>query len=280
MKQTLTFLFCEGKHEPPFIQRLLKVDGWRNRTDQPMTEYPNVLQRYLLGELNKYTTIEESVSWTRKIGFMPWYVLRKRQNNLEHFIVIWDTGGDSNYKVMNEVLKSFKVIKKIKGFGEITSIPINVALFYDADKSISDRIKTVQNNLSEILPNFCSNLENDEKLFQQISNQIDDFNKIGLYIFANEAGKGTLEDYIIPLMKTENELIFEVANDFIKLTEKGRQEKKWSNKKALIGVTGQLQKSGKSNAVIITDCDYITDNKIKNDKNTQQLIEFIQKIID
>jgi|GEM_PF-2289059 hypothetical protein len=280
MEQTLTFLFCEGKHEPPFIRRLLKVDGWRNRTDQPMTEYPNVLQRYLLGELNKYATIEESVSWTRKIGFMPWYVLRKRQNNLEHFIVIWDTGGDSNYKVMNEVLKSFKVIKNTTGFGEITSIPINVALFYDADKSISDRIKTVQSNLSEILPNFCSDLRNEEKLFKQISNQTDNFNKVGLFVFANEAGKGTLEDYIIPLMEKDNEPIFNAASDFIKLSEEGKQEKKWSEQKALIGVTGQLQKAGKSNAVIITDCDYITNDKIKKDKNAQQLIEFIQKVID
>lgn len=277
MEQTLTFLFCEGKHEPPFIRRLLKVNGWRNRTDQPMTEYPNVLQRYLLGELNKYATIEQSATWSRKIGFMPWYVLRKRQNNTEHFIVIWDTGGDSNYKVMNEVLKSFKIIQKPNGFSELTPIITNIVLFYDADKSISKRIETVEKNLDKILPQFCSGLTLKNDI--QIIEKTDSFNKIGLFIFANSEGSGTLEDYIIPLMKIDNETVFNAANNFLKLSETKRQEKKWSEQKALIGITGQLQKSGKSNAVIITDCDYITNDKIKNDKNAQQLIEFIQKII-
>lgn len=277
MKQTLTFLFCEGTHEPPFIRRLLKVDGWKNRTDQPMTEYPNVLRRYLLRELKKYATIEESAAWKRKIGFMPWYVLRKRQNDKEDFIVIWDTGGESNYYIMNEVLSAFKIIQKPNGFNELSPIITNVALFYDADKSVSKRIGTVEKNLDKTLPQFCKKLTS--KGAFQIIEKTDNFNKIGLFIFANSEGSGTLEDYIIPLMKVGNEPIFNAADEFLEFSEEKRQERKWSKKKALIGITGQLQKSGKSNSVIIEECDYITNEKIKEDKNAQQLIEFIQKII-
>ncbi len=278
MTQTLTFLFCEGKHEPPFIHRLLKSDGWKNKTDQAIEKYPTVLQRYLLGELNKYSKITNSVSWSRKIGYMPWYVLLKKQNKIEHFIVIWDTGGESNYTVMKEVLTAFKVINEFSDFEEIKPVITNIALFYDADKSIEKRITTVEKNLSNILPKFCKSLTSDKNI--QTVEKSDNFNKIGLFIFANSEGSGTLEDYIIPLMEKNNEPIFEAAKKFIRLTESKRQEKKWSEQKALIGITGQLQKSGKSNAVIITDCDYITDEKIKEDKKAQQLIEFIQKIID
>ena len=42
--------------------------------------------------------------------------------------------------------------------------------------------------------------------------------------------------------------------------------------KSIINIAGQLQKSGKANTVIITDTDYITKDKIKNDEICNEII--------
>jgi len=43
-------------------------------------------------------------------------------------------------------------------------------------------------------------------------------------------------------------------------------------KKSSIGIAGQLQNSGKSNVVIIKDCDYITLEKIQNSEECCRML--------
>jgi hypothetical protein len=280
MEQTLTFLFCEGKHEPPFIQRMLRTASWKNLTEKPSNKYPNSLQRYLLGQLNQLEAIATNGNWRSKIGLLPWYVLRRVQveKKKEDFIVIWNTGGTKNYTILNEVVKSFKAIQEINGFDEMTTAPINIVLFYDNSKPFAERITTFKKNLEAILPQSCEalSLENDG----QIIENTDTFHKIGLFTFANSEKNKTLEEYFTPLMKIENEPIFDAANEFLKLSAVTWQQSDWNKERALISITGQLQKAGYSNDIFVSESTYLSNDKIKNDKNAQQLVAFIQEIID
>jgi len=273
MEHTLTFLFCEGDHDAPFIRKILREDAWCNRTDQAMQNYPIPLRAFLKTEIQKAAKITETIEWKiRRDVDLPWFVLQKPKKNPIHTLVIWKTEGDSNYLLIHRILNAFR---DYVDFNDAPLPKMNVALFYDADESIQQRTKIIKTKLTEVLPSFCESLNIDNPVL----NNIDGFNNVGVFIFANEAEEGTLEDYIVPLMKKDNEEIFDKAEAFLRLSEETRRDKKWSAKKALIGITGQLQKSGKSNTVIITDTDYINKGKIQNDENAQKLIQFIQKII-
>lgn len=103
-----------------------------------------------------------------------------------------------------------------------------------------------------------SETENIDKLVNKEILLIEDI-YVGGFIFA-EAGKdtGLLEDILIPLMKQDNKLIFDLTNFYLDIHEevplfKGKVDyddttkkkingEKYSHKKSLIGTVGQLQK--------------------------------------
>jgi len=62
-------------------------------------------------------------------------------------------------------------------------------------------------------------------------------------------------------------------------TKKKVNGKKYNHKKSLLGTVGQLQMSGKSNTVCISDADYITDEKIKSDDTCNEILSFIGKVM-
>jgi hypothetical protein len=103
----------------------------------------------------------------------------------------------------------------------------------------------------------------------------------------------------MPLMIKDNEDIFNKANDYLLLKNENRLrklkifhenenivEKRTSKKmtfdlkKSAIGVAGQLQNSGKSNVVIIKDCDYITLEKIQNSDECCRILAFFEKLLN
>jgi hypothetical protein len=178
-------------------------------------------------------------------------------------------------------MRYFQAISESDFEDDFGNLELKVAFFYDADKGIDYRIKRFIDNMQDTIPEFCKNLENGafEKYFCS-TKFIDDFQSLGLFIFHDEDGAGALESHVLPLMEVGNEQIFVDAATFINAHfDAKRAEKKFSHEKSLIGVTGQLQKSGRANAVIISDCDYITDAKILGFEPTQKLIEFVNHIL-
>ncbi|MEZ4887111.1 MAG: DUF3226 domain-containing protein [Chitinophagales bacterium] len=279
MAKTLSLLFCEGKDEPPYIYRLLKADGWSNKTDQTLDNYPDVLRKYIVSELAKTSALSDTDPWNRGIGVLPWYILQKKlppTNPNKHFIVIWQLGGESRYDLARPCIESFLVAIDSE-FEETEEFSLQIVFFYDADEAISNRIEAIQKHYKELLPDFCTKLQIDQAI--QTYKNVDECTSIGVFVFANEEGSGALEDHLIPLMRKDNEAVFSAAEEYMDKFE-GNRPKKFSRQKALIGITGQLQKPGKSNSVMITDCKYITNTKINADENVQKLIHFIRGIIE
>ncbi len=127
--------------------------------------------------------------------------------------------------------------------------------------------------------------------------------KFGAYIFTgnnNETGK--LEDVLLPLMKLDNDSIFENAEIYLKKnvdslrtyplklsvkngslteirsTKKGDTD--FDEQKSLIGITGQLQRSGKPNTAYISDSDYLTLDKIRNNQKCIGISTFFNDFIN
>lgn len=278
MQTKITLLFCEGKDEPPYIYRLLKTRNWRNWTDKKLRDYPALLYKYLVTEMSKFSSLSDVDQWTNSSSILPSYILKKRgtPENEEHFMCLWNLGGESRVDKAKECIRAFNTIKdsEFEEFGS-DDISINLLFFYDADEAVSRRIATIKRLFTDTLPDFCNALT--EEAVQRHEN-VDSFPNCGIYIFSGEDLTGTIEDYLLPIMKRGNEAIFDDAETFIDthFVAARSEGRKYSKKKAIIGVTGQLQKSGKSNSVIIKDCDYINDPKILADANIQGMINFIE----
>ena len=106
-----------------------------------------------------------------------------------------------------------------------------------------------------------------------------------------------LEDVLIPLMKEGNNDIFEAAETFLttsttsslfkdklkyddkKVIIKKVNNQKYSHLKSLIGTIGQLQKSGKSNTVCISDSDYLNDTKILKNVTCIEIVSLIKQVM-
>jgi hypothetical protein len=50
-------------------------------------------------------------------------------------------------------------------------------------------------------------------------------------------------------------------------------------KKSTIGITGQLQRSGKPNTAYVSDTDYLTLAKIEQDQKCQEILQFFKDFI-
>lgn len=300
----LLLLFCEGQDEPPYIRRVLKVDGWKNYTDQDIEKYPDIIKEYLVQQLQKSTQLLQRASggnsfiWTRKNNFLPFYILKKGA----YFILIFKVGGTSKYDALRSCIFGFKNRINIEP-SEIRPT-LHVGFFYDADISIKDRIEVFKNNMKMpqqampaqlYLPNYCTSLLEDkitESNYFHSEKQKDNLAAVGLFIF-HEQGKGALEELLLPIMRMDeggknNTTLFQETENYINTHFDQDRPKKREDitplkiqaekNKALIGITGQLQRPGRTNSVIITDSDYISEAKINTHTPSLTIVKFIQQL--
>jgi len=214
----------------------------------------------------------------------------------DNFVSIYSVGGDSKSDVRIDF------IKKINDFNTpdpeaiqvLKDTEISVLFFFDADnKGVENRIQQIREELTN------SFSEKEKEIIKKIENKrialVEDIG-IGGFIFTEaEKDEGLLEDILIPLMKQGNDEIFEKAEEFLAIhketnlfkngikDEVGNNKKvngrKYTHKKSLVGTVGQLQMSGKSNTVCISDSDYLNEKKIKTNATCIEIFDFIQKTL-
>ena len=272
-----------------------------------MVDYPNVIQDYLTQQLTKTTKALEALQeqegntfiWTRKNNFLPFYILKKDQS----FILIFKVGGTSKYDDLRSCIFGFKTRLTIEPTA--TRPTLQVGFFYDADKSITDRVKFFVENMSgeqstveaqTYLPQFCDSLSNytiNNDSYYHLASQTDELAAIGLFVF-HEQGVGALEEVLLSMMRLDetdknNTTLFEEADSYInKYFDANRPKNRpkitplklqADQNKALIGIAGQLQRPGRTNSVIITDSDYISNTKINNHSPSIAIIDFVNKLL-
>ena len=56
-------------------------------------------------------------------------------------------------------------------------------------------------------------------------------------------------------------------------------KQKYTHRKSLIGTVGQLQKSGKSNTVCISDADFLNNDKVLANDTCKEIVELIKQVM-
>jgi hypothetical protein len=294
MAKNFTFILTEGDHDSAFIYRILKANGMTTNHNIPIKSYPFPLGKLIEKEVSS-ALVEELNMEEARSKFLPSYIMQKE----DEIISIYRVGGESKEKPRVNFIKSINKFN-ITDQNEIPVLEkgtqISILFFFDADdKGIDIRINQIKKELKSSFPESEAN--NIDKLANKEILLIKSI-YVGSFIFT-ESGKdiGSLEDILIPLMKRENEDIFDAAEKFLNIHEttvlfKGKVEydetrtikkkvnsKKYTYKKSLVGTVGQLQMSGKANTVCISDADYLTDKKIKENVTCIEIYDFIQKIL-
>lgn len=290
MIKNILIALTEGDHDSAFLSRILKANDF-NSYGNIIKNFPIPLNEFLKTDILQISIDEVRVEEARRTRFLPSYVLE----NESCLILIYSVGGESKEKIRIELLKTLSVFNDpdpdaIQTFEDTN---ISVLYFFDADEiGIKKRCYQVKDELekafnSSLVPKVIENAR---------GYQIGEI-AIGAYIFADpNSGTGKLEDILIPLMRTDNEDIFKEAETFLSIHEKtslfkGKllydekggihkvNNQKFDLKKSLIGTIGQLQKSGKSNTVCISDADYLNKTKIEKDSTCQEIMRFIHLFI-
>jgi len=296
MAQLIT-IFCEGPHDVAFIYRMLKSISYKSYDACKIGQLPSPFNHLIVQEIEKSDIEKLNLIEVRR-GFLPAKVLKKE----DKYIFLYSLGGDSKSDARQKMMKD--ILSFIPEPGEIDRIPegtsFSVIYLFDADSSgVEARLNALNREVNTILDskgtiNFAENGS-----FQTI-HQID----FGAYIFTGgDNNTGTLESILLPLMKEDNEKIFDEAERYIitnhdstrlfplKITvssltklateqrsTRSRDKYKFYQKKSILGTVGQLQCSGKSNVVCISDSDYITIDKIRKNPKCIEIVAFLEGI--
>lgn len=294
-KQIITVL-CEGPHDVAFICRILKSVGFKSNENTKLGDYPPPMNAILQNEVVKTNVQDLNLTEVRRT-ILPSNVLIQGDN----IIFLYSLEGDGSKITRQRILKELRQL--IPEIGEIERLPkdtkLAVIYFFDADdKGIAQRVADINNEIKEALPETHDDLFNNHAEIKTVLGL-----KLGCFVFTEE-GKytGKLEHILLPLMKNGNEAIFNQAEIYLKnhfddarlfplklsvndneVTEKRSvktgDKKKYDGYKSIIGTVGQLQRSGKSNVVCISDTDFITLDKVLNNEKCQEIITFFDTFI-
>ena len=286
MANQIITVLCEGPHDVAFICRILKSIGYKSNEAVKIGEYPKPFDALLMREATK-TDVEQLNLTEIRRNLLPSNVLLRGENH----VFLYSLGGDGKKETRQRILSELRSL--IVEEGEIISDRDNDAIlsllyFFDADNhGVATRLSHINAEMRETIPAEITTdlfVNNGDKA--NVSKL-----KLGAFIFTGaDNNTGKLEDILVPLMRTGNEPSFDAAAEYINshydesrlfpliltidgggITEarsvKQKEKEKFDDKKSLIGTVGQLQRSGKSNVVCISDNDYLSLDKMS--KNTK-----------
>ena len=287
MAQNIVVILTEGDHDAEFLYRILKANGFV-KYSRLIKDFPVPLNNLLATDVLNVSIPDESIQNARS-RFLPSNIVTQGDNMLLMYAVQGDSRGDKRKKLIDAFnILNTRDAAQIQVAKDMT---ISVLYFLDADdKGIPTRLAEINAELATAFAGIAFNPFIANATLQTIDDIL-----IGAYIFV-EAGKqtGKLEDVLLPMMETGNEDIFKEAKQFLSIHEstnlfKGNVEynadasikkvigEKYHPKKSLIGTIGQLQKSGKSNTVCISDASYLNDAKLIADATCIEIVAFIRK---
>lgn len=267
-------VMCEGPHDTAFVSRILRVMGCGNDKTQ-IGGFPDYLTRFLK---KQYTPDVETypIYDVRGKTITPNYGLNYKD---EVLFLLYSMGGDSKKNNRHKIVSYFLSLFKTE-----MATPINLGfelhfIFeFDADMGGRDkRVEKLNSEIRELLPDFPGVGHREYCNYGNIT--------LGAYIFsAPESDKGKLEDIMLPMMREDNEDVFDDIEQVVGKREsyslyqkhkKKMDDDKWEKDKAMIGMAGQLNKYGNGNAVIIEQSCLITNEQIAVNKSCREIGEYL-----
>ncbi len=289
MEYKVILALLEGAHDVAFVYRILKENGFKT-TKKLIKELPSPLDKYLSNPRQFLSASFENLKvGTVRLSSFPMEVLEKDQNT----ILLFPTGGVEQSDVRKKIITQFNAIKEVGTAGSADNekdLSISILYLLDAEtQGLAYRLNAIANEIKVAMEKPEETLEFTNGSYSKV----DDID-FGVYVFTDPGKEtGRLEDILLPLMKQNNDDIFDDAaaflskvNDYdlfkgktnnvdVKLITKVDDEK-FNYEKSLVGTVGQLQTSGKSNVQVIREGSYLTKEKIVNDANCKAIANFIE----
>lgn len=298
MPTQIMIALCEGPHDVSFICKILKSNGFLSNESLKINQFPQPMDRLMTQEIVKTDVEELNLQEVRK-GFLPTNTLQKG----EVYVFLYSMGGDGKKVPRQSILNSLAITVRQEGEIKKERIPddteLSVLYFFDADtQGVPARLAQVNAEVREVISSIQADI-----FIANVTYSLQDGIKLGCCIFTGaDNTTGKLEDILVPLMKDGNANIFDEAHGYLQnhfdstrlfplklsnmanLTSEERSAKAgdryhYDEKKSILGVVGQLQKSGKSNTTCISDTDYLNLAKIQGNVKCQEIITFINRVI-
>lgn len=271
MKHKITIVICEGPHDVALLTKVLKVAGYKHNENEKIAGFPIPMSELLISEVKKANVSDLNIQEVRS-AVLPVNTMIKEDT----YLFLYALGGDKKTASRMRIVDTLSTFVSVEG--EVGVLPketeLFVIYFFDAD---NDGIDKRLDYINEEINKFSGT-----KPFAESGTfcNVKGIN-MGCYIFCkNDSKTGKLEDILLPLFEKDNESIISEAQNYIKANyDKNRDKSKgFDEQKAIIGIAGQLQKSGSTNTVIISQTDYITEEKIKNNPKCIEIVDFFSKI--
>lgn len=265
-------IMVEGPHDGAFISKVMQVNGYKTYKQPIKLYHPQFIADYLRGQYKNAPVDELNLQSVRKEILFPSYALvRDEQELMLIFQMGGDTRSDRRKKLVGDIyafLRSSMTAEAVANSGMVTFV-----YEFDADEDGVDvRLQQMTREIKDIDGSFPGLTENASYV---MSGGV----RWGGYVFEDGSGKGRLEDIILPMMEEDNDDVAESAKEFVerrttfKLFQTVRPTP--HDKKARVGVMGQLEKAGSANPAIIEQSSYLTKEKIKGSEVCNRIFEFL-----
>lgn len=297
MANNIILALCEGPHDVAFLNKILKTANFKSYEDVKLNDFPAPINDMLNMEAVKSNVKDLNIKELRQT-LLPSNTLKREDT----YLFLYSLGGDGKKGARKSLLE--KIMSYIPKEGEIKQGRINIEetlikiiYFFDADSAgLKRRLASVRDEISETIDSIK------EESFSENGSYINcEGIKIGCFIFTGDDNNlGKLENILLPLMRLNNEDIFDRADTFIeenhdqqrlfpfkiKMGDSGLYEErskkagdkyKFDKSKSLIGAVGQLQQSGAANTVCIGFTDYLTMEKITQNAKCLEIIKFVDQ---
>lgn len=281
------FIFCEGPHDSAFLKMILgKVMGYTIR-DLKFSEMPSPFHHLFETSVRTHAAQDMSLGMAHKF-FLPDTVFCKENR----FIFLFNSGGQDQYLKIQTLLSKFlPLYQQAKTFARDADQPVaqSVAyLFsYDADhEGIDQTAAKLKAGLESI----------DDTDFLagswQKSNHSDfarTMNDKAIFVWANSAGTGTLEDILLPLfLQNDNQIMQKAEAAMTEMFEWKRDHPSKKRavaesakfQKAVLTTAGQRKTPGSSLNVVLAHSKMITTAALKSWTRTSGFYAFLQDFFE
>jgi hypothetical protein len=268
--ERVNIVLCEGQHDIAFITRVLKADGFK--------AYNNKVKNFISPLNNQFEAVLKGNDiGERSLGFQREHKLPSVALRNDHQLVLFhNIGGDGNLLARTEVISMYKGLKGNDDFTSSLGFEFRFIFVFDADDvGVNERVSQVNQELGF-----------DDVISQGTVSSVDGF-EYGCYIFHDGSQVGDLEDIILTMITnteegilsnsqvflTDNQLCTDRTKEYI-CTHQGQSYKtksKFKFKKSQLSVAGQLQFSGMSNSVFISNTDFLTYEQLTSNSHCTAL---------
>lgn len=256
--KTIKIIVAEGNHDAAFIARVMKANGYHDPRTRVNDIEPAFLSEYvkrLFGELS----FDRSVQKVQRRP-LPSFLLSREVEKGEEVVLVFAVDGQDNGKNLTRILETFVMIKS-NDFGkeQLENVEdIKVIFNLDADEDgIEARMTKINGFIKALTDDNFPCITNYGKCF---------YKEIvwGGFISANGEGHGAVEEFILPLFEENNKALVEEVDAFLEKKDAYQipQTRKYNEKKARIGIMGQLDMPGMSNTVLIDQSKIISENSL------------------